>query len=68
MNHEIGTTFESVESAHEFVRLLSEAVADAKKQSMSMEYTPADECLKQINHVLSQPPDVVKEVNRFIKF
>jgi len=31
VNHEIGTTFESVESAHEFVRLLSEAVADAKK-------------------------------------
>ena len=31
MNHEIGTTFESVESAHEFVRLLSEAAAEAKK-------------------------------------
>jgi tripartite-type tricarboxylate transporter receptor subunit TctC len=45
-----------------------EAVAAAKKLSMSMEYTPADECLKQINYVLSQPPDIVKEVNKFIKF
>ena len=45
-----------------------EAVAEGKKLSMSMEYTPADECLKLINYVLTQPPDIVKEVNKFIKF
>ncbi len=45
-----------------------EAVADADKLSLSLEYTPADECLKQINYVLTQPPDIVKEVNKFIKF
>jgi hypothetical protein len=43
-------------------------VAEARKLSMSMEYTPADECLKLVNHVLTQPPDIVKEVNKFIKF
>jgi hypothetical protein len=45
-----------------------EAMAEARKLSMSMEYTPADECLKLVNHVLTQPPDIVKEVNKFIKF
>jgi tripartite-type tricarboxylate transporter receptor subunit TctC len=45
-----------------------EAAAEGKKLSMSMEYTPADECLKLINYVLTQPPDIVKEVNKFIKF
>jgi tripartite-type tricarboxylate transporter receptor subunit TctC len=45
-----------------------EAIAEGKKLSMSMEYTPADECLKQINYVFTQPPDIVKEVSKFIKF
>jgi hypothetical protein len=31
MNHEVGNTFDSLESAHEFVGLLAEAVAGAKK-------------------------------------
>lgn len=44
------------------------AVAEAEKLSMSLEYTPADECLKQINYILTQPPDMVKELNKFIKF
>jgi tripartite-type tricarboxylate transporter receptor subunit TctC len=45
-----------------------EAIADGEKLSMSLEYTPADECLKQINYILTQPPDMVKELNKFIKF
>lgn len=45
-----------------------EAIADGKRQSLSLEYTRADECLKQINYVLAQPPEIVKEVSRFIKF
>lgn len=45
-----------------------EAAAEAKKLSLSLEYTPAQECLKQINYVLTQPPDIVKEVNKFITF
>jgi hypothetical protein len=31
MNREPGSTFESIESAHEFVALLTDAVADAKR-------------------------------------
>jgi hypothetical protein len=31
MDHQVGDTFESIESAHDFVRLLSEAVAEAKQ-------------------------------------
>ena len=45
-----------------------EATADGEKLSMSLEYTPADECLKQINYILTQPPEMVKELNKFIKF
>ena len=32
MNHEIASTFDSIESAHEFVGLLAEAVARAKQE------------------------------------
>jgi len=32
MNHEIASTFDSIESAHEFVGLLAEAVAVAKQE------------------------------------
>jgi len=32
MNHEIASTFDSIESAHEFVGLLAEAVAMAKQE------------------------------------
>jgi hypothetical protein len=31
MGHQVGDTFESIESAHDFVRLLSEAVTEAKQ-------------------------------------
>jgi YVTN family beta-propeller protein len=31
MDHQVANTFESIESAHEFARLLSEAVAEAKQ-------------------------------------
>jgi hypothetical protein len=33
MNHGIETTFDSIESAHEFVGLLTEAIVEAKRES-----------------------------------
>ncbi len=45
-----------------------EAVAEGRKVSITLEYTTAAECLKLINYVLTQPPDIVKEVNKFITF
>jgi tripartite-type tricarboxylate transporter receptor subunit TctC len=44
------------------------AVADAKKLSLSLEYTNAEECRKQLSYVFTQPPDIVREVNKFINF
>ena len=32
MNHGIEATFDSIESAHEFVGLLTEAIVDAKRE------------------------------------
>ncbi len=36
-----------------------ELKAEAKKMELSLDYTPADEVLKVLNTVFSQPPDVV---------
>jgi tripartite-type tricarboxylate transporter receptor subunit TctC len=41
---------------------------DSKKLMMSIEYTPADECLKALNYVFNQPEDVVKEMSKYLKF
>jgi tripartite-type tricarboxylate transporter receptor subunit TctC len=41
---------------------------EARKVMMTVEYTPADECMKVINFVLNQPEEVVKEFGKYIKF
>jgi tripartite-type tricarboxylate transporter receptor subunit TctC len=45
-----------------------EAQADAKKNKMDIEYVPADEVMKTLQFVMSQPPDVVKEFSKYVKF
>ncbi len=45
-----------------------ELKAEAAKFMMTVEYVPAEECLKVVNFVLSQPEGVVKEFNKYIKF
>ena len=45
-----------------------ELKGEASKYLMTVEYVPADECLKVVNYVLGQPDEVVKEISKFIKF
>ncbi len=42
--------------------------ADVTKQMMAAEYIPADECLKIVNFVLTQPEELVREFTKYIKF
>jgi hypothetical protein len=35
---------------------------------MVLEYIPAEETLKVLNYLLSQPEDMVKEFGKYIKF
>jgi tripartite-type tricarboxylate transporter receptor subunit TctC len=41
---------------------------EAKKLRMDFEYVPHEKCLEVVNFILTQPPEVVKELNRFVKF
>jgi len=45
-----------------------ELQADAKKLMMTIEYTPADQCLKVLNDLLNQPEDILKEFGKYITF
>ena len=45
-----------------------ELLGEANKLKMSVEYVAADECLKTIDYILSQPEDIVKEFGKYIKF
>lgn len=40
---------------------------ESKKLAMGVGYVPADECLKVLDYVLSQPNDIVMEFSRLIK-
>lgn len=40
---------------------------DSKKLMMPIDYVPADECLKTLNYVLSQPEDIVKDFSKYVK-
>jgi tripartite-type tricarboxylate transporter receptor subunit TctC len=44
-----------------------ELQADAKKRTMDLEYVAAEDCLKAVNFVLTQPADVVKEFRKYVK-
>jgi tripartite-type tricarboxylate transporter receptor subunit TctC len=41
---------------------------EADKLMMDVDYTPASECLKEIQFFLSQPPEIVNEFKKYIKF
>ncbi len=45
-----------------------ELLADAKKGKLPVDYVSADESLKLVREVLKQPPEVVQEIARYIKF
>jgi len=45
-----------------------ELIAEAKKANMDLEYMPAEEALKIMKEVLSQPKDVVEAFGKYIKF
>lgn len=42
--------------------------ADAKKVMMTVEYVPADECMKTLDYLFNQPEEIVKEFSKYIKF
>lgn len=45
-----------------------ELLAEAKKTKLSIDFTPADECLTVVREVLNQPPALAKEMAKYIKF
>ncbi len=40
----------------------------AKRIKIAVKYVPHDECLKVYRYIFSQPPDIVEEFSKFIKF
>lgn len=46
----------------------AELKEDVKKNMMEVQFVPPEECLKLVNYVLDQPPDIVKEASKYIKF
>ncbi len=67
-----------LKTAPDVVKILREAFAkvekdpellqDAAKMMEDIKYVPPDEVLKVLNFLLGQPPDMVKEFSKFIKF
>jgi tripartite-type tricarboxylate transporter receptor subunit TctC len=45
-----------------------ELIAEAKKGKMDLNFVPADQAVKVMKEVLSQPKDVVEEFGKYIKF
>lgn len=45
-----------------------ELLGEAEKGKMTINYTPPDEALKVVAEVLSQPPEIVQELTKHIKF
>jgi tripartite-type tricarboxylate transporter receptor subunit TctC len=41
---------------------------EAEKAMMEVDYIPADECLKEMQFFFNQPPEVVNEFKKYIKF
>ncbi len=60
------------------IKILTEAFAkvakdpalkeDAAKNKMDVEYVPADEVQKVLQYLLKQPPDIVSEFAKYVKF
>ncbi len=45
-----------------------ELKVEAKKFSMDFDYIPPERCLEVMNDILGQPPEVIKEFSKFVKF
>jgi tripartite-type tricarboxylate transporter receptor subunit TctC len=45
-----------------------EVQEEAKKLKMTVNYVPAEECMKALNEILNQPEEIVKEFAKYIKF
>lgn len=45
-----------------------ELLAEAKKSKMTIDFAPAEEALKVVRGVLSQPPEMAQEIGKYIKF
>ena len=45
-----------------------ELQADAKKMGLELEYVPPEDCLKVMNYILNQPPDIINEFSKYVKF
>ena len=41
---------------------------EAKKFQMTVEYVPAEECIRIVKFIFNQPPDVIKEFNKYVSF
>jgi tripartite-type tricarboxylate transporter receptor subunit TctC len=41
---------------------------DSAKNKMDVEYVPADEVKKVVQYLLNQPPDIVSEFSKYVKF
>ena len=44
------------------------ALEDARKNMLGLEYVPAQEVQKVLQYLLNQPPDIVKEFGKYVKF
>jgi tripartite-type tricarboxylate transporter receptor subunit TctC len=45
-----------------------ELQAEAKKFQMTVDYVPAEECLKIVKFIFNQPSNIVKEFNKYVSF
>jgi len=44
------------------------ALEDARKNMLGLEYVPAQEVQKVLQYLLNQPPEIVKEFGKYVKF
>ncbi len=66
-----GTSAETINILRDAFAKLSkdpELKQEADKLMMDVDYTPANECLKEIQFLLSQPPETVNEFKKYVKF
>jgi tripartite-type tricarboxylate transporter receptor subunit TctC len=46
----------------------AELQREADKMMMEVDYVPAEECMKEVQFFLNQPPDIVNEFKKYVKF
>ena len=47
-------------------QVAQQALDEAKKGNMDMEYTPGEELQKLLNELMNQPPDVIERVKKIL--